>query len=129
MSPQREMAAAPVPDGRMRQNLNELDSLLVDLHHAQQSTPLEPQQQELSSTQSVSRVVRSYQQQQQDNHTYGTPNTVRRELYPSSPKPERSSSLTRRVPGHIRAPSPTRQVRKNTLLGIHFSTKWLSQIC
>ncbi|CAB3382502.1 Hypothetical predicted protein [Cloeon dipterum] len=124
-SPQQE-----VPDTRLRQNLNELDSLLVDLHHAQQSTPLEPN--ELSSSQHVSRVVRTFQQQQYqppqpqqyqqqpqpyqqpqqaDNHTYGTPNTVRRELqYPPSPKLERSSSLNRRgLPG-VRAPSPSRQV-------------------
>ncbi|XP_059491091.1 uncharacterized protein LOC132205802 [Neocloeon triangulifer] len=108
-SPQRE-----VPDTRLRQNLNELDSLLVDLHHAQQSTPLEPN--ELTSAQHVSRVVRTFQQQQQvDNHTYGTPNTIRRELqYPPSPKLERSSSLSRRAPAPggsvLRAPSPTRQV-------------------
>jgi hypothetical protein len=110
-------AEPPPSDNRLRQNLNELDSLLVDLHHAQQSTPnVDPNSQ---TAQQITRTVRTYQ----FDNTYGTPNSVRRELYPSSPKPERSTRAKSpptqhtyttvspvRAPSPIRAPSPTRKV-------------------
>ncbi|KAF4533275.1 hypothetical protein B566_EDAN010510 [Ephemera danica] len=116
--------AAPNSDTRMHQNLNELDSLLVDLHHAQQSTPnVDPNS---ATAQQITRTVRTYQ----FDNTYGTPNSVRRELYPQpSPKPVEHSSRARsppsqhinttyttsttspvRTPSPIRAPSPTRKV-------------------